>query len=76
MVKKGDALGVVADPIGEGEIPMPAPFDGVVIGRANLPLVFEGEALFHIGRTRHTSLLEQHLDDLARGLRISLHPNW
>ena len=71
MVNKGDTLGVVADPTGEGDVPMPAPFDGVVIGRTNLPLVFEGEALFHIGRTRQTSLLEQHLDDLQEGSSIT-----
>ncbi|WP_078121622.1 succinylglutamate desuccinylase/aspartoacylase family protein [Thiosocius teredinicola] len=64
MVSKGEVLGVVADPSGESEFEMPAPYDGVVIGRTNLPLVFEGEALFHVGRTRQTSLLEQHLDAL------------
>ncbi|MGB5453976.1 MAG: succinylglutamate desuccinylase/aspartoacylase family protein [Sedimenticolaceae bacterium] len=71
LVRKGEALGLVADPIGESEIPMPAPYDGVVIGRACLPLVFEGEALFHVGRTRHTSLLEQHLDALQEGSDIA-----
>lgn len=71
MVRKGEALGLVADPTGESEMLMPAPFDGVVIGRANLPLVFEGEALFHIGRTRQTMLLEQHLDALHEGTDIA-----
>jgi predicted deacylase len=70
MVSKGETLGVVADPTGESEIPLPAPYDGVVIGRANLPLVFEGEALFHVGRTRQTSLLEQHLDALNEAEEI------
>ena len=71
MVSKGEMLGLVADPTGESEIPMPAPYDGVVIGRTNLPLVFEGEALFHIGRTRQTTLLEQHLDALHEGSDIA-----
>jgi len=64
MVSEGETLGLVADPTGECETPLPAPFDGVVIGRTNLPLVFEGEALFHVGRTRQTRLLEKHLDAL------------
>jgi len=38
-----------------------APFSGVVIGRCNLPLVYEGEALFHIGKTRDTTILEANL---------------
>jgi predicted deacylase len=71
LVSKGETLGVVADPAGESEVAMPAPFDGVVIGRTNLPLVFEGEALFHVGRTRQTTLLEQHLGALQDGGNIA-----
>lgn len=70
MVSKGDVLGIVADPAGESEIPMPAPYDGVVIGRTNLPLVFEGEALFHVGRTRQTTLLEEHLDAMQEAVNL------
>jgi len=64
MVNKGAPLAVVADPAGQTEMIIEAPFDGVVIGRTNLPLVYEGEAVFHVGRTRQTSLLESHLDAL------------
>lgn len=71
LVQKGDILGIVADPTGASEVPLPAPFDGVVIGRTNLPLVYEGEALFHLARTRQTDLLEQHLDALNDGDAIS-----
>ena len=71
LVAKGEILGVVADPTGESEMPLEAPFDGVVIGRTNLPLVFEGEALFHVGRTRQTLLLEEHLGALQEGGRIA-----
>ncbi len=64
MVLKGDQLGVIADPIGQMDRPLNAPYDGIIIGRTNIPLVYEGEAMFHIGRTHQTSLLEQHLDTL------------
>ena len=64
MVSKGDQLGVIADPIGQMEQPLNSPYDGIIIGRTNIPLVYEGEAMFHIGRTHQTSLLEQHLDTL------------
>ena len=49
-VKKGEVLGVVADPFGEHEERVEASASGLVIGRTNLPLVNEGEALFHIAR--------------------------
>ncbi len=41
---------MVADPFGEREAEVHTPTTGIVIGRINLPLVNEGEALFHIAR--------------------------
>ena len=48
-VKKGQKLGVISDPLGEEEVPIISPTDGVLIGCTNLPLMNEGDALFHIG---------------------------
>jgi predicted deacylase len=50
QVDKGALLGVIADPMGDNEEPVSAPIAGIVIGRVNLPLVNEGEALYHIAR--------------------------
>ncbi len=73
MVGKGDVLGVVSDPVGANEYGMLAPFGGIVIGRANLPLAYEGEALFHIGRVGQTSeLLENHLDAMQDTDQLNL----
>jgi len=49
-VTKGGLLGVISDPFGELDEEITAPFDGVIIGRTNLPLVHEGEAVFHLAR--------------------------
>lgn len=49
-VEKGQTMGSVSDPFGDAERPVVASAGGIVIGRSNLPLVHEGEALFHIGR--------------------------
>jgi predicted deacylase len=49
-VKKGDVLGFLGGPFGDVENPVIASTTGVVIGQLNLPLVNEGEALFHIAR--------------------------
>lgn len=49
-VKQGQELGSVSDPFGEREEAIVATANGIIIGRSNLPLVHEGEALFHIGR--------------------------
>ena len=49
-VEKGQVIAMVADPLGTTEVPVEAPVNGVVIGRTNLPLVYEGDATFHIAQ--------------------------
>ncbi|MBU2676558.1 MAG: succinylglutamate desuccinylase/aspartoacylase family protein [Gammaproteobacteria bacterium] len=48
IVKKGQRLATISDPLGEDEDNVVAPFDGIVIGRINLPLAHEGDALFNL----------------------------
>lgn len=48
QVNKGQIIGIVYDPYGEAEQKIPAPVSGVIIGRLQLPLVYQGDALFHI----------------------------
>jgi predicted deacylase len=48
-VVTGERLATISDPIGQHEESVTAPLDGIVIGRSNLPLAHEGDALFHLG---------------------------
>ncbi len=50
QVDIGDVLAYINDPLGENSEPLLSPIDGIVIGKTNLPLVFEGEATFHIAK--------------------------
>ena len=50
-VEPGTVLGAIADPFGEVETEVTADVEGIVIGRTNMPVVYEGEALFHIAET-------------------------
>ncbi len=50
-VEQGTVLGAVADPFGEVEIEVSSEEAGIVIGRTNMPVVYEGDALFHIAST-------------------------
>jgi predicted deacylase len=54
-VAKGELLGMVAAPYGndQAETAVESTSAGVVVGRSNIPLVNEGEALFHIARFQH-----------------------
>lgn len=47
-VQPGDRVGIISDPLGAESTPIFAEKAGVVIGRTELPLVNEGDALFHI----------------------------
>ena len=62
-VKKGTLLGVVADPFGEREIQIIAPYSGIIIGRTNLPLVNEGDAIYHIARFGDIEEVEAVVDE-------------
>jgi len=62
-VKKGTLLGIVADPFGETEKKVETPYNGIVIGRTNLPLVNEGDALYHIARFEDIQEIEAKVDN-------------
>ncbi|HEX4896119.1 MAG TPA: succinylglutamate desuccinylase/aspartoacylase family protein [Solimonas sp.] len=49
-VRKGQVLGVIGDPLGEMETEVSANAHGVLVGRVSLPLVYEGDAVFHIAK--------------------------
>jgi predicted deacylase len=67
-VNQGDRLGIITDPFRPVEDPVLAPVSGIVIGRTNLPLITEGEALYHLasfGRPEDAAaLVEQYRDSL------------
>lgn len=48
IVQQGDLLAAIADPTGQAEQELFSPSDGILIGRAVLPIVHEGDALFHL----------------------------
>ena len=49
--------------IGENEVEVRASVSGVIIGRSNIPVVHEGDALFHIARHEGTQIVARSLDD-------------
>ena len=66
-VEEGEALGVMADPFGETEVEVQASRTGIIIGKANLPVVNEGDALFNIAVTSQKGL-ELTVDTIAAQL--------
>ncbi len=62
-VKESQVLGVISDPFGENEVEVRASIGGVIIGRSNIPLVHEGDALFHIARHEGTQVVARSLEE-------------
>jgi len=50
-VEEGTVLGAISDPFGETEVEITSEIAGIIIGRSNMPGVYEGDALFHIAET-------------------------
>jgi len=63
QVSEGEVLGIVADPFGEQEEQAVAPFDGIIIGKSNLPLANEGEALFHIAKLKRPETAAERIEE-------------
>jgi len=74
-VKKGTLLGVVADPFGETELQIASPFSGIIIGKTNLPLVNEGDALYHIARFGDIEEVEAKVDEFQEEHLPELMPS-
>jgi len=68
QVQKGELLGIITDPFGENEQRLIAPFAGLIIGRLEMPLVYEGDALFHVAILAGEISGDQILDDLVSEL--------
>lgn len=66
-VLKGGRIGLIADPFGDTETEVDAGFSGIVIGKVNLPLVHEGDALFHVARVREPERASELVEQLTGG---------
>jgi predicted deacylase len=64
-VHAGQSLALISDALGNKEEHVIAPFDGIVIGRNNLPLAHEGEALFNLGAFKSVPRAESLVEDFA-----------
>ena len=67
VVAKGDLLASISDPFGAVDTDLLAPGPGILIGRAILPVVNEGDAIFHLAQLSPEAD-EDTVDDLASQL--------
>jgi predicted deacylase len=51
FVKKGTILGMITDPFGKFERKIKAPNDGYVLNANHSPIVYQGDAIYHLSNT-------------------------
>ncbi len=74
-VKRDETLlGIVSDPYGEHEYEIRAPFNGIVIGKLNLPLVNEGDAVYHVARFHRSDIAADRIEDYHEALEAPDYP--
>jgi len=70
-VRKGDLLATVAGLLGEKPEAVISPIDGIIIGHATLPVVHQGDALFHIAEVSHPEQVGAQIDSIKEAIRAS-----
>ncbi len=88
-VKEGEIIAYVDEPLGINSEDIKAKFDGIIIGKSQIPLVYEGDAIFHIARFKDLESAEEKMehftqntlsidesDDLAYEESIKWHYKW
>ena len=64
-IAKGETIAMISDPLGDEQVRVIAPSDGIVIGRTNLPLAHEGDALFNLGTFKNMPKASSAVESLA-----------
>lgn len=70
-VRKGDLLACVAGLFGEDAQEIVSPADGIIIGHATLPVVHQGDALFHIAVLDHPERVGARIDSITEAILAS-----
>lgn len=71
LVEEGDVIAAISDPFGESEIEVATKYSGIIVGRAVMPIVHEGDALFHVAAVKSADVAEAAVGDLASQLEES-----
>lgn len=68
QVAKGQVLAEIGDSFGEVQSKVIASREGIIIGKQNIPLVQEGDAMFHIAYFKESDDVAGNIEDLADNL--------
>ena len=61
-VKENEIIAFIDEPLGDDSFEVLAPFDGIIIGKSEIPLVQEGDAVFHIANFKNLEIAEDKIE--------------
>ena len=67
-VEMDEIIAYIDAPLGDESYEVKSPFDGVIIGKSEIPLVQEGDAVFHIARLKNLELAEDKLESFSEDI--------
>lgn len=71
-VKKNELIGKISDPLGTTEVKIYSKSEGVIIGKTQMPLVHQGDPIFHLATFEES---EEILQEMANGEIFDLYNN-
>ena len=74
VVREGDLLARVGGLFGEDPEDLVSPTNGVIIGHATLPIVNQGDALFHVAEVEALDHAGERADSIVEALAVSEPP--
>jgi len=63
-------IGFISDPLGDFEVQVPAPISGIIVGRTNLPVINQGDGLFHIAKVADTDIAGERVEEFIGDLDL------
>ncbi|MBU0720668.1 succinylglutamate desuccinylase/aspartoacylase family protein [bacterium] len=61
-VSKNEIIAYINAPLDDTSFVLLAPFDGIIIGKSEIPLIQEGDAVFHIARFKDLEVADEKLE--------------
>lgn len=68
---KGQTIAIIANPISHEEFKLITPISGIIIGDNKLPLIHEGEALFHVATFDTMTVVEEQLGTIQEAFNLT-----
>lgn len=61
-VKKSEVIGYINAPLDDTIFEILSPYDGIIIGKSEIPLIQEGDAIFHIAKFKKLKIADKKIE--------------